>query len=71
MFNSSLKLFPVKMRSRWSGSFIVVAEYPYGTVEVVSQRHLRRFEVNEQCLKTYWGGDCSNMKTILPLENAN
>ncbi|XP_022888903.1 uncharacterized protein LOC111404307 [Olea europaea var. sylvestris] len=37
MFNSRLKLFLGKLKSRWSGPFTVVAVLPHGTVEVVSQ----------------------------------
>lgn len=37
MFNSHLKLFLGKLKSRWSGLFTVVAVYPYGKVEVVTQ----------------------------------
>lgn len=37
MRNSRLTLFPRKLRVRWSCPFAVVAVYPYGKVEVVSQ----------------------------------
>ncbi|XP_022880871.1 uncharacterized protein LOC111398168 [Olea europaea var. sylvestris] len=58
-----------QLRSGWSGPFTVVAVYPYGTVEVVTQDQQRRFKVNGQRLKAYWGGDYSHEKTILPLED--
>ncbi|XP_022864242.1 uncharacterized protein LOC111384215 [Olea europaea var. sylvestris] len=70
MFNSHLKLFPGKLKSRWSGPFIVVAVLPHGAVEVVSQDEQRRFRVNGQWLKAYWGGDYSNEKTTVPLNSA-
>ncbi|KAL6547787.1 hypothetical protein OROHE_009492 [Orobanche hederae] len=34
LFNSCLRLFPGKLRSRWSGPFTVVQVFPYGVVEV-------------------------------------
>ncbi|XP_052171585.1 uncharacterized protein LOC127787563 [Diospyros lotus] len=37
LFNSRLKLFPSKLRSRWSGPFMVTRVYPYGAVEVHSE----------------------------------
>ncbi|KAL2505875.1 Uncharacterized protein Adt_21496 [Abeliophyllum distichum] len=37
LFNSRLKLFPGKLRSRWSGPFIVVKVYPHGAVEVAHE----------------------------------
>lgn len=41
VFNSRLKLF------------LVVAIYLYGTIEVVSQDHMQRFNINGQRLKGY------------------
>ncbi|KAL2532400.1 Uncharacterized protein Adt_05751 [Abeliophyllum distichum] len=37
LFNSRLKLFPGKLRSRWSGPFTVVKVYPHGVVEVAHE----------------------------------
>ena len=34
LFNSRLKLFPGKLRSKWSGPFMVTHAYPYGAVEI-------------------------------------
>ncbi|XP_062118892.1 uncharacterized protein LOC133832586 [Humulus lupulus] len=34
LFNSRLRLFPGKLKSRWSGPFTVVQVFPYGSVEV-------------------------------------
>ncbi|XP_022852978.1 uncharacterized protein LOC111374533 [Olea europaea var. sylvestris] len=70
MFNSRLKLFPGKLKSRWSSPFTVVAVLPHGAVEVVSQDEKRRFKVNGQRLKACWGVDYSNEKTTVPLNSA-
>lgn len=48
MFNSRLKLFPGKLKSRWSGPFIVVSMFPHGAIEVMSQDQQRRFKLNGQ-----------------------
>ena len=55
LYNSRLKLFPGKLKSRWSGPFLVKKVFPYGTVEV---EHLEKgtFKVNSQRLKFYHGG---------------
>ena len=47
LFNSRLKFFPRKLRSRWSGPFVVTQVFPYSIVELI---HLERcrFKVNEQ-----------------------
>ncbi|KAM6577498.1 hypothetical protein CsatB_029335 [Cannabis sativa] len=34
LFNSRLKLFSSKLKSRWSGPFTVVKAFPYGAVEL-------------------------------------
>ncbi|XP_075478843.1 uncharacterized protein LOC142519698 [Primulina tabacum] len=34
LFNSRLKLFPGKLKSRWSGPFVMEAVYPYGAIEL-------------------------------------
>ena len=56
LFNSRLKLFPGKLRSRWSGPFIVTKVYPYGAIEVFSENS-GLFKVNGQRLKHYFEGE--------------
>ena len=34
LYNSKLKLFPGKLKSRWSGPYIVVTSTPFGVVKV-------------------------------------
>ena len=34
LFNSRLRLFPGKLKSRWSGPFMVTHAYPYGAAEI-------------------------------------
>ena len=45
LFNSRLKLFPGKLKSRWLGPFIVTQLFPHGGVEIM---HLEKgtFKVN-------------------------
>ena len=35
LYNSRLKLFSGKLRSRWTGPFIVTQLFPYGAVEIM------------------------------------
>nr|GEX08374.1 hypothetical protein [Tanacetum cinerariifolium] len=35
LFNSRLKIFSGKLKSRWSGPFIILEVYPYGTAKLV------------------------------------
>ncbi|GJU39620.1 reverse transcriptase domain-containing protein [Tanacetum coccineum] len=41
VFNSRLKLFPGKLRTRWYGPYTVSKVYPYGTVEVLDRNGVR------------------------------
>ncbi|GKC20588.1 reverse transcriptase domain-containing protein [Tanacetum coccineum] len=56
LFNSRLKIFSGKLKSRWSGPFTVVQVFPYGTVEL-SQNSGPNFKVNGHRIKHYFGGD--------------
>ncbi|GJX29782.1 reverse transcriptase domain-containing protein [Tanacetum coccineum] len=56
LFNSRLKIFSGKLKSRWSGPFTIVQVFPYGTVEL-SQNFRPNFKVNGHRLKHYFGGD--------------
>ncbi|GJR11548.1 reverse transcriptase domain-containing protein [Tanacetum coccineum] len=56
LFNSRLKNFSGKLKSRWSGPFTVTQVFPYGTVEL-SQNSGPNFKVNGHRLKHYFGGD--------------
>ncbi|XP_075080385.1 uncharacterized protein LOC142165897 [Nicotiana tabacum] len=46
LFNSRLKLFPGKLKSKWFGPFKVVNVSPFGAVELESEDGLRTFKVN-------------------------
>jgi hypothetical protein len=57
LFNSRLKLFPGKLRSRWSGPYEVMKVYPYGAIEIRNMKTGNTFKANGQRLKLYLGGD--------------
>ena len=46
-------MFPGKLRSRWTGPFIVKVVYPYGVVEVENLANWKTFKVNVQRLKPF------------------
>ncbi|XP_075479414.1 uncharacterized protein LOC142520296 [Primulina tabacum] len=50
LFNSRLKLFPGKLKSRWSGPFVVETVYPHGAIELRCSDG-RTFKVNGQRLR--------------------
>ena len=55
LFNSRLKLFPGKLRSKWSGPYIVMASTTFRAVTLKTSTG-EEFKVNGQRLKHYLGG---------------
>lgn len=53
LFNSRLKLFPGKLRSRWAGPYTVVEVFPHGAVEIRHDETQQQFKVNGHRLKPY------------------
>ncbi|PON59595.1 hypothetical protein PanWU01x14_158070, partial [Parasponia andersonii] len=68
LFNSRLKLFPGKLKSRWSGPFKVTKVHPYGAVELLEENSGRQFKVNGQRLKHFWGAEFDRGKTSIILQ---
>ena len=46
-------MFPEKLRSRWTGPFVVKVVYPYGAVEIENPKNRKTFNVNGQRLKPF------------------
>ncbi|GJV70154.1 reverse transcriptase domain-containing protein [Tanacetum coccineum] len=63
LFNSRLKIFSGKLKTRWTGPFTVTQVFPYRTVEL-SQIDGPNFKVNDHRLKHYFGGDIP--PTVVP-----
>ncbi|GJZ11422.1 reverse transcriptase domain-containing protein [Tanacetum coccineum] len=63
LFNSRLKIFSGKLKSRWSGPYTVANVFPYGTIEL-SQKDGQNFKVNGHRVKHYFGEDVP--KLIVP-----
>nr|GEZ06600.1 reverse transcriptase domain-containing protein [Tanacetum cinerariifolium] len=64
LFNSRLKIFSRKLKTRWSGPFTITEVYPYGTTKL-AHADGSNFKVNCHLLKHYYGGDVPPMD--LPL----
>nr|GEX09706.1 reverse transcriptase domain-containing protein [Tanacetum cinerariifolium] len=56
LFNSRLKIFSGKLKTRWSGHFTITRVFPYGTIEL-SQPDGPNFKMNGNRVKHYFGGD--------------
>ncbi|KAK8681656.1 hypothetical protein V6N13_054058 [Hibiscus sabdariffa] len=69
LYNYRLKLFPGKLKSRWSGPFLVHKVYPYGAVEIRKDEDANIFKVNGQRLKVYIGVPILRDKGVLFLKD--
>ncbi|KAI3459775.1 hypothetical protein Pfo_016438 [Paulownia fortunei] len=68
LYNSRLHLFPGKLRSRWSGPFVVKKVYPYGAIDIENPRNGNIFKVNGQRVKPFLENQFSQ-EEILFLSN--
>nr|GEU32448.1 reverse transcriptase domain-containing protein [Tanacetum cinerariifolium] len=63
LFNSCLKIFSRKLKTRWTRPFTVADVFPYGTIEL-SQANGPNFKVNGHRINHYFGGDIP--KLVVP-----
>ncbi|CAH9080827.1 unnamed protein product [Cuscuta europaea] len=68
LFNSRLKLFPGKLKSKWSGPFKVIQAYPSGAI-ILEGNDGRQFTVNGQRVNQYHEGDDTKEKLTVDLDN--
>ena len=65
VYDSRLRLFLGKLKSRWRGPFTVAEVFPYGTVELESEG--RKWKVNGHRLKLYIGGPVDDEEDLVLL----
>nr|GEV57196.1 hypothetical protein [Tanacetum cinerariifolium] len=63
LFNSRLKIFCGKLKSRWYGPFTIFQVYPYGTIEL-SQPDGPNFKFNGHQVKHYFGEDVPTLVVL-------
>ncbi|GJX44476.1 hypothetical protein Tco_0261152 [Tanacetum coccineum] len=69
LYNSRLKMYPGKLKSKWSGPNIVKTVYPHEAIEITDKDRLS-FKVNGQRLKKYYGGNIDKEDDeVIELEN--
>nr|XP_033511112.1 uncharacterized protein LOC117275880 [Nicotiana tomentosiformis] len=68
IFNSRLRLFLGKLKSRWSGPFRVLEIHPTGVVEIASEDGSRKFRVSGHRLKYYLGMDETKVVAVTDLQ---
>lgn len=70
LYNSRLKLFPGKLRSRWYGPFEVVQVFPHGAIEIINQKDGSQFKVNGHRLKPYMEASSNKEEDAIDLDDA-
>ena len=55
LYNSKLKLFPGKLKSRWSDPYTVLTSTPFGAITLKAESG-NEFKVNGKRIKHYLGG---------------
>ena len=53
LYNTRLKFFPGKLRSRWNGPYEVIQVFSHGVVELEDPITRQKFRVNGQRVKSY------------------
>ncbi|PIN16610.1 DNA-directed DNA polymerase [Handroanthus impetiginosus] len=71
LFNSRLKLFPGKLKFRWSGPFRITEVFTHGVVELENENSRNRFKVNAQRIKHYYRGVIDRQHTSITLNEVN
>ena len=71
LYNSRLHLFPGKLKSRWTGPYIVKTVYPYGAVEIEDIMDGSISKVNGQRLKPFLEFQEDRTEEIVDLHEPN
>ena len=66
LYNSRLKLFPGKLRSRWDGPYMILELFDGGVVLISDPKTGRQFKVNGHRLKPYLTSE-----TLAPADKVN
>ncbi|XP_058746143.1 uncharacterized protein LOC131619017 [Vicia villosa] len=67
LYNSRLKLFLGKLKSKWSGPFVITQVFPHGAIELKNSTNGDTFKVNGQRLKPYFQGQSKGQVDVMRL----
>ncbi|CAN6562568.1 unnamed protein product [Malus baccata var. baccata] len=68
LFNSRLRLFPGKLRSKWVGLFVITNVFVHGAVQIQSLKTGQEFKVNGHRLKPYYKNFVEHVVEEIPLD---
>ena len=62
--SSTLRGLPGKLKSKWTGSYLITQLFPHGEVELETKEGVQ-FEVNGERIKPYFGHTASANEVIV------
>ncbi|MFS7957029.1 putative nucleotidyltransferase, Ribonuclease H [Helianthus anomalus] len=62
LYNSRFKLFPGKLKSKWTGPYVVREVFPHGAIELYNKESDETWKVNGHRLKHYLGGPIDDVE---------
>ncbi|KAH9763243.1 hypothetical protein KPL70_001093 [Citrus sinensis] len=68
LHNTRLRLFPRKLKSRWSGPFKLLKSYPHGAVDLLDEQTGHEFKANGHRVKHYIHPATEGSKDVLSLQ---
>ncbi|CAN6547132.1 unnamed protein product [Malus baccata var. baccata] len=71
LFNSRLRLFPGKLRSKWIGPFVITHVFVHGAVQIQSLKTGHEFKVNGHRLKPYYENFEEHTVDDIPLHSVD
>ncbi|XP_052116478.1 uncharacterized protein LOC127746631 [Arachis duranensis] len=69
LYNSRLKIFPGKLKSKWTGPYLVTKVFPYGSIELLDEATKSQFTANGHRAKLYLGGQWNKEKEVQNLNH--
>ena len=54
LYNSRLHIFPGKLKSRWTGAYVIISVGNHGTFEIIHPSETTSFKVNGYRLKPFY-----------------
>ncbi|XP_061364603.1 uncharacterized protein LOC133308037 [Gastrolobium bilobum] len=70
LFNSRLKLFPGKLKSRWTGPYQIMQDSENEAIEIQGSEHGCSFKVNAYRLKLYYDDSFNDKEESIPLSDS-
>ncbi|XP_019264567.1 PREDICTED: uncharacterized protein LOC109242173 [Nicotiana attenuata] len=67
LYNSRLRLFPRKFKSRWTGPYVVKHVSPYGAIKIQNMDETESFKVHWHRLKPYLAGGFAQQSSSIKI----